>query len=379
MRRMGSHSRAAARVAARTRPGPLIAALVVAAACVAVQDGPAVAVPSGRAAAAWSGAPAAPPVRAAGTVTGWRLAYSDDFTGGNLGQPWGEYGGAYTAGATAWRASEVSVSGGLLRLKLERRETGGYPYTAGGVGMWGLAQTYGRYEFDAQAPTSKGIDSYATLWPVSDSNSDATLVELLAHPAVPPGVEAAYLTIGYGSGTDGLTVPGHYTDGFHHYRIEWTPQQEAIAVDGTVLLRSARVSHAQRWLGFVMSNGDNLTGVPSASTPLPAEFLIRNVRVYAYAPHAAQPVVKVAPPAHKAAARSARPSPRPSPSASPLPVATGSPNSASAAALASRSKGGALPMAAVWIAAGLAVVLAGGGALAWWGRARRRAYHSPLQ
>src|SRR5260370_10714164 len=198
---MGSHSRAAARLAARTRPGPLIAALVVAAAGVAVQAGPAVAVPSGRAAAAWSGAPAAPPVRAAGTVTGWRLAYSDDCTGGNLGQPWGEYGGAYTAGATAWRASEVSVSGGLLRLKLERRETGGYPYTAGGVGMWGLAQTYGRYEFDAQTPTSQGNDSYPTLSPPSHPNRDPQRVELLAHPPVPPGAEAADLTLRYGSWT----------------------------------------------------------------------------------------------------------------------------------------------------------------------------------
>jgi hypothetical protein len=222
---------------------------------------------------------------------GWRLVSSDDFTGSALGPRWGAYGGVYGIGANAWSPDDVSVSGGALHIKMERRATAGKPFTSGGAAMWGFAQTYGRYEFRAQAPTTAGIDSYITLWPpVSDSDAEATLVELLAKPAVAPGQEAAYVTIGYGGGKNYATVPGHYTGGFHDYVIEWTPDHETVSVDGAVLLRSTQVTKVRRWIGFIMSDGDALTGTPGPSAALPAEFLIENLRVYAYAPGGGTPV-----------------------------------------------------------------------------------------
>jgi beta-glucanase (GH16 family) len=233
---------------------------------------------------------ASPPAVAAATAVtpappGWKLVSSDDFTGSALGSQWGSYGGSYAIGANAWSPDDVSVSGGLLHVRMERRTTAGKPFTSGGAAMWGFAQTYGRHEFEAQAPTTPGIDSYITLWPPdSDSDADATLVELLAKPAVAPGQEAAYVTIGYGGGKKYATVPGHYTDRFHDYVIEWTPDHESASVDGTVLLRSTQVTKARRWIGFIMSNGDNLTGTPAASDSLPAEFLVGSLRVYAYVP-----------------------------------------------------------------------------------------------
>ncbi|NUR63660.1 MAG: glycoside hydrolase family 16 protein [Catenulispora sp.] len=217
---------------------------------------------------------------------GWRLVYSDDFTGSAPGSVWGEYGGTYGIGANAWSPDEVSVSDGTLRVKMERKSSQGKPYTSGGVGTWKLAQTYGRYEFQAMAPTVAGIDSYVTLWPPDGDDSDATLVELLAKPATPPGQEAAYLTINYGGDKSEKTVPGSYCGAFHDYVIEWAPGYESISVDGRVLLKSPKSTSMKRWIGFVMSNGDTLTGTPSASAALPAEFDIRHLRVYAYSPGA---------------------------------------------------------------------------------------------
>ncbi|MBW8804155.1 MAG: family 16 glycosylhydrolase [Catenulisporales bacterium] len=223
---------------------------------------------------------------AAAAPAGWRLVASDDFTGSQLGSVWGEYGGAYETGANAWSADEVSVSGGTLRVRMEHKTSHGKPYTSGGVGMWGLAQTYGRYEFQAMAPAVPGIDSYITLWPPdADGEPNSMLVELLDKPAVSPGVQAAYVTINYGSGKSDQTVPGSYCGGFHDYVIEWTPTYESVSVDGRVLLKSPGATSVKRWIGFVMSNGDTLTGTPSASA-LPAEFDIRHLRVYAYSPGA---------------------------------------------------------------------------------------------
>jgi beta-glucanase (GH16 family) len=294
---------------------------------------------------------------------GWKLAYSDDFTGSALGAKWGKYGGAYVPAGNAWRPEEVSVSGGLLHLAMERRATDGHPFTSGGVGMWGLAQAYGRYTFRARPPAVKGIDSYITLWPASgNSAADATLVELLAHPAVPPGAEAAYLTIGYGAGKAGKTVPGRYADGFHDYTIEWTPAAETISVDGRVLLRSTRVTAVKRWIGFVMSDGDTLTGVPDAATPLPAQFQIGAVRVYAYTgettppPSPSTPPTPTPPPATTAAAL---PAPRPSATA----------GAVGRLHVAGLVEGGGMGLLGYGAAAVL--LLGGGGLWLWWRRRYR--------
>jgi hypothetical protein len=220
------------------------------------------------------------------TPAGWKLVATDEFTESQLGSQWGTYGGTYGIGASAWSAGEVSVGGGVLRVRVEHKTTAGKPYTSGGAAMWGLTQTYGRYEFQAMAPTTPGIDSYITLWPKDDSDTDSMLVELLAKPAVAPGLQAAYVTVNYGSGTAQGTFPGAYCGAFHDYVIEWTPTYESVTVDGKLLLKSPSSTRKARWIGFITSNGDNLTGTPGPGDPLPAEFDVRHLRVYAYSPGA---------------------------------------------------------------------------------------------
>jgi hypothetical protein len=95
------------------------------------------------------------------------------------------------------------------------------------------------------------------------------------------------VTINYGSGKSDTSVPGSYCGAFHDYVIEWTPTYESVSVDGKELLRSPASSKTGHWIGFIMSNGDNLTGTPGPSDSLPAEFDIRHLRVYAYSPGAA--------------------------------------------------------------------------------------------
>lgn len=240
--------------------------------------------------AAVPGAAAGSPARSASVgdaPPGWKLVMSDDFTESQLGSAWGEYGGSYEIGANAWSPDEVSVGGGTLRVKMERKKSQGKPYTSGGVATWGLAQAYGRYEFQAMAPAVPGIDSYITLWPPNDDgDTNSMLIELLDKPAVSPGLQAAYVTINYGSGKTDKSVPGSYCGAFHDYVIEWTPTYESVTVDGKLLLKSPGATSVKRWIGFVMSNGDTLTGTPPASAALPAEFDIQHLRVYAYSPGA---------------------------------------------------------------------------------------------
>jgi hypothetical protein len=151
---------------------------------------------------------------AAAPAPGWPLVQRDEFDGASLDRArWATYGGPYgDAGGVYWREDDVLVSGGLLRIRMQRRGFGGKPFTAGGL-IGSLAQTYGRYEFRARVPRGKGIDSYATLWPKRGDDRDAALVELLA-----PGPETAHLT----------------------YTIEWTPSRFRILFDGVPWLDVSR-------------------------------------------------------------------------------------------------------------------------------------------
>jgi beta-glucanase (GH16 family) len=322
------------------------------------------------------------PAPAADVPPGWKLVASDDFTTPALGAQWGTYGGSYSIGANAWSGDEVSTGSGTLRVKMERKASGGKPFTSGGAAMWGLVQTYGRYEFDASCPTTAGIDSYITIWPEDDDDANSMLVELLDKPAVAPRLQAAYVTINYGSGTSSKSVPGSYCGAFHSYVIEWTPTYESVTVDGKLLLKSPASTKTTAWIGFITSNGDNLTGTPGPNDPLPAEFDIRHLRVYAWSPGApgsstpttTAPRTTTSPSASASASSSASGSSSASAtSAASLPSsAPVSPSGVSSgpAAQAAAKSGGASTGVALAATAGGALVMAGGVVLA---RTRRRA------
>jgi beta-glucanase (GH16 family) len=244
------------------------AAVVTAASTVAL------AVPAGATGGARAGA--APTTAAA--PAGWKLAFTEEFDGTSLNRSrWATYGSTYgDENGVDWRDDEVLVGGGRLRIRMQRRSSEGKPFTAGGL-INLRSQVYGRYEFRAKVPKGKGIDSYATLWPDNGGDANATLIEILA-----PGPDSAHLTNGFGSGHGGRTVTGDFSDAFHTYTIEWSPSRFRILFDGTVWLSDTRVPKVPKALGFAVSCGDNLTGSPDASTPLPAFFEIDWVRVYTY-------------------------------------------------------------------------------------------------
>lgn len=216
----------------------------------------------------------APPASAASS---WKTVRTENFSGSSLPSGCGEYTGKYPGGASVWKPDDVRVAGGRLSLKLEKRKASGRSYTSGGVGCWGWAQTYGRYEVRAKVPAGKGIDSYLTLWPKKGGDGAWTGIELLA-----PSTETAYITNGYGATAETARVPGSYAGAFHTYVIEWAPHHLRILVDGNEVFYSTRAYTGSRWFGLVVSNGDALTGLPDGTTKLPASFLIDRVKVSSY-------------------------------------------------------------------------------------------------
>lgn len=229
------------------------------------------------AAVAAQGATGAGSALAAAGKSSWKVERTEEFTGNDLPDGCGAYSGRYTGGQSAWSSREVDLDDGLLTLGLVKKKTSGQPWTSGGVGCWGWAQKYGRYEIRARIPAGKGIDSNIALWPSKGDDTAWTGLELLA-----PGPETAFVTNGNGKESEGARVSGEYSDKFHTYVIEWAPKHIRILVDDKEIYFSDRSYTRPRWFGLVVSNGDPLTGVPDAKTKLPAEFQIDRVRVSSY-------------------------------------------------------------------------------------------------
>jgi hypothetical protein len=207
----------------------------------------------------------------------WKVERTEEFTGSDLPKGCGPYSGTYAGGKSAWSSKAVDLDKGLLTLSLQKKKTSGQPYTSGGVGCWGWAQKYGRYEIRARIPVGRGIDSNIALWPSKGGDTAWTGLELLA-----PGPETAYVTNGNGKASEGARVTGDYSDAFHTYVIEWAPKYIRMLVDDKEIYFSDRSYTRSRWFGLVVSNGDQLTGVPDAKTKLPAEFQLDRVRISSY-------------------------------------------------------------------------------------------------
>jgi beta-glucanase (GH16 family) len=207
----------------------------------------------------------------------WIPSWTEEFSGTGMTPDCGAYGGVHDEGTNAWSPEQVSVEADRLHLGIVRQENRGKPFTSGGVGCWGRAQTYGRFEIRAKAPRGQGLNSYLGLWPEDGSDSDWTGIELFA-----PDTEIAYVTNGWGHDADRVGVPGRYTDTFHTYVIEWAPELTKVTQDGRTLYRSSRSYTGSRWLGLVIGTEDGPTGPPAASAHVPADFQIDRVSVWSY-------------------------------------------------------------------------------------------------
>ncbi|MBT8225206.1 MAG: glycoside hydrolase family 16 protein [Dactylosporangium sp.] len=214
----------------------------------------------------------------------WLPVLANDFSGTTLPPSCSAYDGPPAGQAASYyRPDEVQVSGGMLRLSLRRRDFADRPYTAGGVGCKGLAQRYGRYEYRARIAPVPGIDSFVALLPQEDSGTDATLVEIFAETGRPGSPAMARISNASEEQSIRRDVRDSPVDGFHEYRIDWSPSGLRVLIDKEVAFVDSNASGKYRWLGFAMTTGGQESGLPNQDD-LPTEFLIDWLRIYTYEP-----------------------------------------------------------------------------------------------
>lgn len=245
----------------------------------------------------------------------WELAWADEFegdaldlgswsyqtgTGTSYGLPegWGNNELQYYTNFS----SNVSVSGGTLKIVARRQNFGGEEYTSGRIRTMGLRDfTYGRFEARMKLPSTTGIwpafwmlptDSPYGGWASSGEidimesvNIATTIYGTIHHGA--PWPNNAHNGDTFSNGTD-------FSQDFHEYAIEWEPDEIRWFIDG-VEFHSVT---SDDWYSSVapgnnrapfdvpfhlllnIAVGGNFPGNPNGSSQFPQTLEVDYVRVY---------------------------------------------------------------------------------------------------
>jgi beta-glucanase (GH16 family) len=244
----------------------------------------------------------ATPTPAVSAVPGWRLVWSDEFTGASLDTTrWNARDASwvdYDRACITSRPQNVFVAAGVLTLRAakeaytcgsQRRE-----YTDAYLDTIGTASfTYGRFEVRAKSPTgptnSKGLWPAFWLRPDDGGHGELDVVEL---PGGSQYYKAATQAIFYDytpvKQDHRYTFPaGSPSDGFHTYTTEWESGVIRWYIDGVGVWQRDRSTTT--WLDEALGRRFHLRlnfqvggwlGDPDATTVFPADFQVDYVRVW---------------------------------------------------------------------------------------------------
>lgn len=243
---------------------------------------------------------------------GWKLTWSDEFNGTTAGEAPDATKWSFDIGGGGWgnhqlefdtdRTANASLDGqGNLAItaRLELNKLGGKnQYSSARMITRGhLEQKFGRYEARIKMPTGRGL--WPAFWLIG-ANCDQSPwpacgeIDVMEYRGQEPGlVHGSLHGPGYSAGaaiTRPFSLPGGaaFDADFHLFAIEWTGDQIAFFVDGTLYntIFASQVP-GSRWVFdhpfFVVLNlavGGDYVGPPDNSVNFPQSMLVDYVRVY---------------------------------------------------------------------------------------------------
>jgi beta-glucanase (GH16 family) len=244
---------------------------------------------------------------AAADIPGWKLVWSDEFTGADGSAPdaakW-----AYDTGGGGWGNNELQyytdrrdnsrIEGGILVIEARAENFGGRNHTSARLLTRNKASwTYGRIEARIKVPRGRGIwpafwmlgtDIGSVGWP---NCGEIDIMENIG--SVPATLHGTIHGPGYsgGNGISGSTIlaSGALADDFRIYAIEWEENRIRWFLDGVpyFTVTPASLPGGAPWVfdkpQFLILNiavGGNWPGSPDATTVFPQRMAVDYVRVY---------------------------------------------------------------------------------------------------
>jgi beta-glucanase (GH16 family) len=227
------------------------------------------------------------------------LIFSDGFPGGQLDTskwgtcyPWFDGTGCTNHGNPElewYLPGQVSVQGGALHLTALRSGVRGFdaakrpkdfPYRSGMVTTAGHFQfMYGRVEFQARAPSGRGL--WPALWLLSADGSGKPEIDLME--AYCEDVWQLILTYHpkQGDPPQYIAMVNDISSRWHTYALDWRPDSLIWYIDGRrVFSVDYDVPHQPMYLIANLAVSGMPPHQPDASTPATAQFDIASVRVW---------------------------------------------------------------------------------------------------
>lgn len=226
----------------------------------------------------------------------WQLKFSDDFNGSGLDTgkwtpcfywaPNGCTNGG--AGDLQWFSpNNVSVGGGILRLRAERKPSNGLNYTSGMIASHDkFAFQYGYVEFRAKVPKGNGF--WPTLWLLSQNKNWPPEIDVAEF--VGSNTNNVHMTIHYKNGSgahessSGWWGGIDFSGGYHTYGLLWEADKLVWYVDGVERRRytnSGNIPDEAMYVTATLALGKAWTNSPpDNSTPLPNNLEIDHIKVW---------------------------------------------------------------------------------------------------
>ncbi len=236
---------------------------------------------------------------------GWSMTWNDEFEGTALdAAKWTPEvtNNPHNNERQAYRAEQVTVSGGNMVITSTNQPTGGKQYRSGRVHS-NYVQRHGRWEVRAKLPTSKGM--WPAIWLLPDTDEynwpSQGEIDILENRGNQPLLTSSAYHFGTSSPffhnyrfaeqtTSRFGEPVDYHAGFHTYAVEWDAQKVRFFVDDVNhwTLHNVDTSGylgnqtAPMWTMLNTAVGGDFLGSqqPDGTTEWPQQFLIDYVRIY---------------------------------------------------------------------------------------------------
>ncbi len=218
----------------------------------------------------------------------WQLVWSDEFSGDCLDPlKWTpeDWAAEKNNELQYYTPSNVQVSDGRLILTSKREKLGGRSYTSGAVHTKEqYSFLYGKVEMRAKLPAGQGV--FPAFWMMTDRKDtwlpEVDIMEMLGHQPDEIWMVSHWLnSAGTLSSASQAYKGPDFSEDFHLFGLEWTPDSLVWLVDGKEKFRiTDPIPREPMYLYLNTAIGGDWPGSPDASTRLPAAFEIDYVRVF---------------------------------------------------------------------------------------------------
>lgn len=216
------------------------------------------------------------------------LVFEEEFDGQRLDttawrteMAWGRY---TTGELQHYDPGALRVNDGQLDIVASRKVSRDREFASGAITSLGTFEfTYGYVEMRARMPEGQGL--WPALWLAAvdaSSRSEIDVVEFLGHEP-----DTMHMALHFDDETGEhheplVTYRGEdFTQGWHTYAIDWTPDAVVWYVDGVERSRQTRgVPDEPMYLIANMAVGGVWPGEPDETTEFPATYAIDHIRVY---------------------------------------------------------------------------------------------------